>query len=161
MAARSPLDLAATTIATGLGSGYSPFAPGTAGSLVGLALFWPMRTWPFAWQAAACVALFVLGAAAATRVANHVGREDPGIVVVDEIVGMWITLLLVPVTAWSALVGFFLFRAMDVWKPYPARDLEALHDGLGIMADDVAAGLYANVSLHVALVVWNHLGGRM
>lgn len=146
-------------IATGLGAGYSPFAPGTAGTLVGLALFWPMRAWPFAWQAVACVALFALGTAAAARVAKVVGREDPGIVVVDEIVGMWVTLLLVPLSVWSASAGFFLFRAMDVWKPYPARDLEALHGGVGIMADDVAAGLYANVLLHLALVVRNQLVG--
>ncbi len=158
MAARPPLDLAATALATGLGSGYSPFAPGTAGSLVGLVLFWPMRGWPFAWQAAACAGLFALGTLAAGRIARSVGREDPGIVVVDEVVGMWVTLLLVPFSLWTAAAGFVLFRAMDVWKPYPARDLEALHGGLGIMADDVAAGVYANVALQVAIVVARHAG---
>jgi len=151
--ARSPLDLPAFAVATGLGSGYSPFAPGTAGSLVGLVLFWPLRNLSFAWQAAACVALFVLGVACAAHVAKSVGDEDPGIVVVDEVVGMWITLLLVPLSPWTASAGFFLFRVMDVIKPYPARDLERLHGGLGIMADDVAAGIYANVVLQVALVV--------
>jgi phosphatidylglycerophosphatase A len=158
MASRSPLDAAATLVATGLGAGYSPFAPGTAGSLVGLALFWPMRAWPFAWQAVACMALFVLGAVAAGRVAEQVGREDPGIVVVDEIVGMWVTLLLVPFSVWTAAAGFFLFRAMDVWKPYPARDLEALVGGLGIMADDAAAGIYANIALQLVVVVARHVG---
>src|SRR5262245_9818744 len=158
MATRSPLDVATTLLATGLGSGYSPFAPGTAGSLVGLALFWPMREWPLAWQAAACVGLFVVGAAAAGRGAANLGREDPGIVVVDEIVGMWITLLLVPFSLLTATAGFLLFRAMDVWKPYPARDLEALHGGLGIMADDAAAGLYANVALQLLVVAARHAG---
>ncbi len=147
-----------TILATGFGVGLAPIAPGTAGSLVGLALFWPMRGWPFAGQAAACVALFALGTAAAGHVAKRVGREDPGIVVVDEIVGMWVTLLLVPFSVWTATAGFLLFRAMDVWKPYPARDLEALHGGLGIMADDVAAGLYANVALQLAVVVARHAG---
>lgn len=150
--ARSPLDLPAFAVATGLGSGYSPFAPGTAGSLVGLLLFLPLRGLAFPWQVAACAALFVIGSAAATRVAKRVGIEDPGIVVVDEVVGMWVTLLLVPWSLWTAAVGFFLFRAMDVVKPYPARDLERLHGGLGIMADDVAAGIYANVLLQLAVV---------
>ena len=151
-----PLDVPAFAIATGLGSGYSPFAPGTAGSLVGLALFWPLWTLPFAWQAAACAALFAIGTAASTRVARSLGIEDPGIVVVDEILGMWVTLLFVPISAWTATLGFFLFRVMDVLKPYPARDLEALHGGLGIMADDVAAGLYANVVLQMAIVAAKH-----
>ena len=155
---RGSLDAPAFVIATGLGSGYSPIAPGTAGSLLGLALFWPMRGWPFLWQAAACVALFTLGTPAAGRVARRLGTEDPGIVVVDEIVGMWVTLLLVPFSPWSASAGFFLFRAMDVIKPYPARNLEALHGGLGIMADDLAAGLYANIALQVALVAARHAG---
>jgi phosphatidylglycerophosphatase A len=152
------LDATAFAIATGLGSGYSSIAPGTAGSLVGLALFWPLRDLPFAAQAAACVLLFALGTLAADRVARVLGVEDPGVVVVDEILGMWLTLLLVPVSAWTAALGFVLFRAMDVLKPYPARDLEALHGGLGIMADDVAAGIYANVLLQVALVVARHAG---
>jgi phosphatidylglycerophosphatase A len=150
--ARSLLDGPAFAIATGFGSGYSPFAPGTAGSLVGLLLFLPLRNLPFAWQLAACAALFVIGTLAATRVAKRVGIEDPGIVVVDEVVGMWVTLLLVPFSPWTAAAGFLLFRVMDVIKPYPARDLEHLHGGLGIMADDVAAGIYANVALQVAVV---------
>jgi phosphatidylglycerophosphatase A len=146
-------DVAATAIATGLGAGYSPLVPGSAGSLVGLLLFWPMRGWPFAWQAAACASLFVVGAVAAGRVAKRAGLEDPGSVVVDEIVGMWITLLLVPITSWTVIGGFLLFRALDVVKPYPARDLEDLHGGVGIMADDVAAGVYANLVLQVLVVV--------
>jgi phosphatidylglycerophosphatase A len=158
---RAPLDAPAFAVATGLGSGYSPFAPGTAGSLVGLALFWPMRGWSFAWQAAACVALLALGTLAAGLVARRIGEADPGIVVVDEVLGMWITLSLVPVSAWTAAAGFLLFRALDVIKPYPARELEALHGGLGIMADDVAAGLYANVLLQIALVARNHLASGM
>ncbi len=155
--ARSLLDGPAFAIATGLGSGYAPVAPGSVGSLLGLLLFWPMRTWPATWQAGACVVLFVLGSLAASRVSKRVGCEDPGIVVVDEVVGMWVTLLLVPVSIWSAAFGFFLFRAADVVKPYPARDLEQLHGGLGIMADDVAAGLYANLVLQVLVVAGRFL----
>lgn len=151
--ARSPLDATAFALATGLGSGYAPVAPGTAGSLLGLLLFWMIRAWPVPWQLGACLALFVLGALAAGRVANRVGRADPGIVVVDEVLGMWLTLVLVPFSLFTVTAGFFLFRALDVLKPYPARDLEDLHGGVGIMADDVAAGVYANLVLQLLVVV--------
>jgi phosphatidylglycerophosphatase A len=143
----------ATAIATGLGSGYSPFAPGTAGSAVGLLLFWPVALLPLAWQAALTAAVFAAGVAAASHLARRLGIEDPGVVVIDEVVGMWITLLALPLTPFTAAVGFFAFRAMDVWKPWPARQLEHLHGGWGIMADDVMAGVYANLLVRVALVV--------
>jgi phosphatidylglycerophosphatase A len=151
--ARSPLDGPAFAIATGLGSGYAPVAPGSAGSLLGLLLFWMIHSWPALWQAGACLALFGLGSVTAQRVATRLRREDPGIVVVDEVLGMWLTLVLVPFSLWTATAGFLLFRALDVIKPYPARDLEALHGGLGIMADDVAAGVYANLVLQLLVVV--------
>ena len=82
----------ARVIATGLGSGYSPIAPGTAGSLVGLLCFWPLARVPLVWLAVALVGLFFVGVAASTAVAAQVGLHDPGIVVVDEVIGMWITL---------------------------------------------------------------------
>jgi phosphatidylglycerophosphatase A len=143
----------ATLIATGLGSGYSPVAPGTAGSAVGLLLFWPVARMPVAWQVALTVAVFAAGVAAASHLARRLGIEDPGVVVVDEVVGMWVTLLFLPLTPFTAAVGFFAFRAMDVWKPYPARQLEHLHGGWGIMADDVMAAVYANLLVRLALVV--------
>jgi phosphatidylglycerophosphatase A len=149
----SALSRWATFLATGFGSGYSPFAPGTAGSAVGLVLFWPMRLMAFPYQLALLGITFALGVASATVVAKRLGIEDPGIVVVDEIVGMWISLLLLPFTLFTALAGFVLFRVMDVWKPYPARDLEALPGGWGIMLDDVMAGVYANLVLRVILRV--------
>lgn len=148
------VQLCATILATGFGSGYAPIAPGTAGSLVGLLLFWPMAGFAPHWILSATVLVFFLGVAAATRVARGVGLEDPGIVVVDEIVGMWISLLFVPFTPACIACAFVLFRAMDVVKPYPARDFERLPGGWGIMADDVMAGIYANLALRVALLVW-------
>lgn len=148
---RGPLSLAAYALATGLGSGYSPIVPGTAGSAMGLLLFWPLASLPVAWQAAACGLVFLLGVAAAAHVARVSGIEDPGIVVADEIVGMWITLLWVPLTPLAITAGFVLFRVMDVWKPWPARQLEHLPGGWGIMADDVMAGVYANLVLQVLL----------
>lgn len=138
-------------LATGFGAGHSPIVPGTAGSAVGLALFWPLASLPLAWQVGICVVVFLLGVAAAARVARDSGVEDPGIVVVDEIVGQWLTLLALPFTPLGAGLGFVLFRVMDVWKPWPARQLEHLPGGWGIMADDVMAGIYANLALHVLL----------
>ena len=141
-------------VATGLGSGYAPFAPGTAGSLVGLALFWPLHRLPLGVQAVAVVLLFALGVAAAGHVARRLGIEDPGLVVVDEVVGMWVSLLGVPFTGVTAIAGFLLFRVFDVFKPYPARDLERLPGGWGIMCDDVMAGVYANLLLRAGLLAW-------
>lgn len=148
------LSLGAHALATGGGSGYAPFAPGTAGSAVGLALFWPLVHLSAAFQVGITVAVFLLGTLAASHVATRSGIKDPGIVVVDEVVGIWVTLLFLPFTPFTAAVGFFFFRAMDVWKPYPARDMEYLPGGWGIMADDVMAGIYANLLVRVALLVW-------
>ena len=152
------VDFLARVVATAFGSGYSPFAPGTAGSAVGLLLFWPMAGWRWPWQAGACLALLLVGALAATRVADRVGLKDPGIVVVDEVLGQWVTLLALPFTPATAALGFLLFRAMDIVKPWPARDLERLPGGWGIMADDVAAGVYAHLALRVGLLVWPVVG---
>jgi phosphatidylglycerophosphatase A len=148
------IDAAAKLVATGLGSGYSPFAPGTAGSLVGLVLFVPLAglAWPV--QLAATAALTLVGVLAAGRVAQLVGRKDPGLVVVDEVAGQWITLVALPFTPATALAGFLFFRVMDIVKPWPARALERLAGGIGIMADDVAAGIYAQLLLRVGLAIW-------
>jgi len=141
-------------VATGLGSGYAPIAPGTAGSAVGLVLFWPLSRLGLGLQLAATVVVTLVGVAAADAVARRVGKKDPGIVVVDEIAGMWVSLLLLPMTPATAVLAFLLFRVMDILKPFPARDLESLPGGIGIMADDLAAGLYANLLLRLVLLVW-------
>ena len=131
--ASHPLASVATLVATGLGSGYSPVAPGTAGSLVGLALFWPLHRLPVAAQVIAVVLVFLAGVASAGVVSVRAGKKDPGLVVVDEVAGMWTSLLLLPFTPAVAAVAFVAFRIMDVTKPYPARQLEALPRGWGIM----------------------------
>jgi phosphatidylglycerophosphatase A len=143
----------ATLLATGLGSGYSPIAPGTAGTVVGLVLYWPLRGLPVSGQLVATAILFVVGVWASTHVAERVGREDPGIVVVDEVVGIWVTLALLPFSVTSIVAGFLLFRLFDIVKPWPARQLEDLPKGLGIMADDLMAGIYANLALRVVALV--------
>jgi phosphatidylglycerophosphatase A len=137
--------------------GHFPIAPGTAGSAAGLLLYAAIRLavppalGPYV-DLAAIVVLFVLGCWAGTVAERHYGRIDPGAVVVDEVIGMLMTLWLVPVTWKGAVVGFLLFRAFDIVKPFPARRCERLHGGLGIMADDAVSGLYGNLALR--LIIW-------
>jgi phosphatidylglycerophosphatase A len=121
---------------------------------VGLALFWPLSRLSFAIQAIALVVVFFAGVAASTDLARRLGAHDPGMVVVDEIAGMWASLMLLPWSAGTAVAGFLLFRVMDVVKPYPARSLESLPRGWGIMADDLMAGLYANLTLRILHTAW-------
>ena len=121
------------------------------GSLVGLALFWPLQLLPPAVQVAVTVIVFFVSVAASTRLARSLGKKDPGVVVVDEVVGQWVSHLFLPFTPAVAAAGFVLFRVLDVFKPWPARQLESLPDGWGIMSDDVMAGIYANLLLHAGL----------
>ena len=139
----------ATALATGFGSGYSPLAPGTAGTVVGLVLFLPLSLLPPLGQLVATALTFVLGLLVSTHVSRRLSLKDPGIVVIDEIVGMWVSLLFLPLTAAAVGLAFLLFRLLDMIKPYPARQFEALPEGLGIMADDLMAGIYVNLVLRV------------
>lgn len=137
-------------LATGAYSGYFPVAPGTAGSLVGLLLFAALRRIGFPLpELVAIVLLFAAGVWAATEAERYFGREDPGPVVLDEVVGMLVTLVFIPVSWIGALAGFVAFRVFDVVKPYPANRLEHLGGGMGIMADDVMAGIYAHLAVRV------------
>jgi phosphatidylglycerophosphatase A len=142
----------AVFIATVGYSGYFPIAPGTVGSLAGLVFYllvWWSRS-PVV-EAGLIVVLFAAGVWAGTTAERYFGGIDPGPIVIDEVVGMLITLAFIPVGPSGALLGFVLFRIFDVVKPYPAGRLERLHGGLGVMADDAMAAIYANVTLRVAL----------
>jgi phosphatidylglycerophosphatase A len=87
---------------------------------------------------------------AATQTSRLYQREDPGLVVVDEVLGQWVALLGVPARNWKVFLGaFLLFRLFDIWKPWPVRKLEALPEGIGIVADDIAAGLYGAILLYL------------
>jgi len=142
----------ALACATTLGVGYAPIAPGTFGSAVGL-LVWYTLPVSLVAQATAIVAVIVIGSWSGGVAEQHFGKADPGQVVIDEVAGMLVTLFLVPVD-WEGVVGaFLLFRLSDIVKPYPANRLERLPGGLGIMADDVMAGVYANLALR--LCIWS------
>ncbi len=145
------MNVLAIALATALGAGYAPVAPGTFGSAVGLVLWWllPQST---AVQFAAIVIVFALGSWSGSVAERHFKRTDPGHVVLDEVLGMQITMFLNPVGWAGALIGFLLFRVADIIKPYPANRLEALHGGFGIMADDAMAGVYSNVALRLVLM---------
>jgi len=126
--------------------GFVPLAPGTVGSAAGVALFYLVQSTGLLWaQTALIVALFAAGVWASSAAETALGRTDPGPVVIDEVVGMLITLAWIPVTPLGALAGFLIFRVLDVVKPWPARQFEAMHGGLGIMADDAMAAVYGQL----------------
>ncbi len=147
----------AVFLATAAYSGYFPFAPGTVGSGVGLVVYglikWIDPPNVRAVELAFIVGLFAVGVWAATTAERYFGGVDPGPIVLDEVVGMLVTLAFIPVGITGAVVGFVLFRIFDVIKPFPARQLEALHGGFGVMADDAMAAIYANVSLRLLILV--------
>jgi phosphatidylglycerophosphatase A len=143
----------AVFVATAAYAGYFPVAPGTIGSAVGLLVYAVVRwTQSPVVEVALIAVLFAAGVWAGTTAEQYFGGIDPGPVVIDEVVGMLITLAFIPVGWPAALAGFFLFRVFDVIKPYPAGRFEQLHGGLGVMADDAMAAVYANLSLR--LLMW-------
>ena len=170
-AASPQLSFFTRCIATGFFSGYIPWASGTFGSLVGLAIYAIPGVENPAILFLLTAAGFALGVVTSARVAAVEGNRltaiaqatkslfqpgehevaDPSIVVIDEIVGMWIALFLLPKGIVPAAIAFFAFRGFDILKPAPARQLESIPHGWGIMLDDVIAGFYANISTQIAL----------
>ena len=134
--------------------GYAPVAPGTFGSAAGLAIFALVRaSGSMSVELATIVVLFAVGVWSGTEAEHHFGGVDPGPIVLDEVVGMLITLALLPVNAMGAFVGFIVFRALDVVKPWPSGRFERIPGGLGVMADDGMAAVYGNVVMRIALAV--------
>ena len=132
-------------IATGFGSGYSPIASGTAGSLVGLLIYLGLRDLSSLHYFIILVAFFIIGCYTSGVAEKTFREKDSSRIVIDEIHGMLLTLWTLPQTTLYVIVGFFLFRLFDIWKPFPARYLEKkVPGGFGVMLDDTAAALYAN-----------------
>lgn len=146
--------------ATFFGAGYIKPGPGTWGSMAAV-LLWAAAAWglhpsPLTLNlllGSGILLALVLGVPAATIAARESGRHDPGFVVIDEVVGQWIALLGCPRDWPHALVALILFRLLDITKPFPARQLEALPEGWGIVFDDVAAGLYA-LGIGALIRIW-------
>ena len=147
----------AWTLATFFGTGYLRPGPGTWGSAAGLAIWLAVAHWEHPSRAhlavgtaAAVLLLLLAGIPASSIVAREAGTDDPGFVVADEVVGQWVTLIGATLAPWSWLLAFLLFRVFDIVKPPPARQLDRIHTGFGIMMDDVAAGVYALVLVWLA-----------
>ena len=146
---------------TFFGTGLIKPGPGTWGSLAATALWYlaaravhPTTTNLAIATGVAAAAATLIGIAAGSIIERESGSEDPGFVVIDEVAGQWIALAACPVEIRHALLAFALFRLFDIVKPWPARQLERLHGGLGIMMDDVAAGVYALLAGLVVRVWW-------
>ena len=134
--------------------GYVPVAPGTFGSAAGLAVFYAVRgTGSRGVELAAIIILFAVGAWSATVAEHQLGDVDPAPVVIDEVVGMLMTLAFLPVSATGAFVGFLVFRVLDVVKPWPSSRFERLRGGLGVMADDGMAAVYGNLAMRGLIAV--------
>jgi phosphatidylglycerophosphatase A len=145
-------------LATSLGAGYFPVAPGTAGSAVGLVIYLLTFHWSAGAQIALVAIVSVVGVWAASEGAKHFQRDDPGQVVIDEVAGQLLTLLLTGAGVGGAVIGFFVFRVLDIFKPFPARRLEHLHGGFGIMADDLMVAVYGNILMRGFLIAAARLG---
>ncbi|REJ78184.1 MAG: phosphatidylglycerophosphatase A [Acidobacteria bacterium] len=164
-------DRLAVVIST-CGVGYLPIAPGTWGSLVGVAIYlvvflleynfgifllhrgWlgpQLESWMYTVNLVLLLFLTLVGIAAATRASKIFNEKDPSRTVIDEVMGQLIVFLFIPLTTtwWLIAAGFLLFRLFDIWKPYPVHVLQDLPGGLGVCADDIVAGIYAGIALSV------------
>lgn len=147
-------------ISTVLGAGYSPLAPGTAGSLVAFIIFWLLpQINIFVWLFA-IILLFFVGVCTATATEREqiekVGNErghDPSIIVIDEFVGMLIALVAIPHNIYFMIAAFMLFRLFDIVKPFPINISQKLPRGWGVMIDDVIAGIYSNMLIQIFLLI--------
>ncbi len=144
-------DRLVVAIATGAYVGYVPPAPGTLGSLLGLVLLWPLEAGTT--QVLVTLCLIGVGIVVAGRAADAMGERDPSAVVIDEIAGIAVATMLLPSRFLERAIAFLLFRLFDVSKPFPVRQAERLPGGVGIVGDDVLAGLYANLLVHAWLLI--------
>ena len=141
-------------LATGCYIGMIPGAPGTYASLATTLAYYLIyriyfRILPELHLSVICL-ITAAGIITSARTSRSLGQEDPHVVVIDEVAGQLTALLFLPISFFNLVAGTFLFRLFDIWKPYPIRRLEPLKNGEGIMADDLLAGVYANIVLHLA-----------
>lgn len=148
-----PADAVALFIAQGAYSGRAPKAPGTAGTVAGVLLYLAMSGLSAGVYGALCAALFFIGVGTAGRAETLLGRTDHPSIVIDEIAGFLLAMLLVPATWYSVAAAFVLFRFFDIVKPFPLKRIQSLRGGLGVMLDDIGAGIYTNSILQIVLVV--------
>jgi phosphatidylglycerophosphatase A len=131
-------------LASVFGAGYAPVASGTVGSFVTVVAIWLLPLTPLR-IAIALVVVTLIGIWSGSRVERLLGKKDPGVIVIDEVAGMLLSVILLPRTIPVLVTAFLLFRLFDIWKPFPARESQALTGGMGVMVDDLVAGVYALV----------------
>lgn len=139
-------------LATGFGSGLSPYLPGTVGSLASIPFWYLMTGLPPDVYSLVVMFGICIGVYLCHRTAKDMGVHDHGCIVWDEFIGMWITLMAIPVNRWQwVLAGFVIFRILDMWKPWPIRWFDRnVHGGMGIMVDDIVAGIISAGILYTA-----------
>ena len=140
-------------LASGLGAGFSPFAPGTVGTMVAIpmellfsSIFSPVYELTI-------LTFFFFSSWIAEKAQNHWQKRDDQRIVIDEIMGYFLTMLWIPKTLLFISVGFLLFRLLDIVKPFPCRQLEKVRGGFGVVLDDVFAGIYANIALQILRIL--------
>ena len=145
-------------LAMGFGSGLARTLPGTLGTAVSIPICLLMKQMPHLWYMAAVIASFIVGIWLCDRTTKALGVHDHKSIVWDEFVGFFITMIFLDVTIMSVVVAFFLFRLFDIFKPWPISWLDKnVHDGTGIMIDDLVAGLFAGVSAKLIFLAYSIL----
>ena len=141
-------------LASVFGAGYAPVASGTVGSFVTVVAIWLLPLTPLRIDAVALVVVILVGIWAGSRVERVLGKKDPGVIVIDEVAGMLLSVILLPRTIPVLITAFLLFRLFDIWKPFPARESQALTGGVGVMVDDLIAGFYTLILVMGALTLF-------
>lgn len=140
-------------IAQGAYAGRSPFAPGTAGTAVGVLLYLMLKDLPLAGYIAVCAVVILAGTWIADQAEKLLGKKDHPSIVIDEVAGYLLSLFMLPPDWGFILAGFFLFRFFDILKPYPLNAFQRIGGGLGIMLDDIGAGIYTNIVLQAFVLL--------
>jgi len=139
-------------LASGFYSGFFPLAPGTVGTLVAIPLYFVISRFNSnATYIIITISLLLVGIIVSQKAARVFRQRDPSLIVVDEMVGFLVAMFLIEVTWWRLLGAFFIFRFLDIVKPFPVGAVEELGKGIGIMADDLVAGIYTNIIMHLAI----------
>lgn len=144
---RSRFELVTLLLSTGLYSGYSPFAPGTAGTVVGVLLYLFIIQFNPVYYIILIIALFFIGVRVSSEAEKIFGKKDHGAIVIDEVEGFLIAMFLLPKTIFFIISGFLLFRLLDIIKPFSR--LQQIEGGLGVMIDDIIAAIFTNVLLQL------------
>jgi len=141
-------------LATGLGVGYSPFAPGTLGTLVAIPIYYFLSEIPFPLYEITLVGFFFLAVWISEKAETVSGKKDDQKIVIDEMMGFFVTMLWIPKAPLFIIAGFILFRIFDIFKPFPIRRFEKAKGGFGVVLDDVGAGIFANLILRLIMILY-------